>query len=262
MQNEEQEDVVPDFSENIEGIEITEEEVALEKTSELTPVIAGFSAQNGGLSIQQILSIRAKTPPRFIKTRQGRGGITLAYVPLPIFIRKLNFTFGYGAWSFKVTKSEILEGQALVQGEFTYYNNEGEPRVISQFGGHDIARNKKGEAVDIGDTFKAAASDCFKKCASMLGLFADVYAPSDFIEVSEPKTEEVKKEESEEKEARQQAVNELRTLAKKTMTIADLSKMVREITGKSITMISKEEADSIKDTIIKQAEAAEILKKK
>jgi len=252
------EELIPDFSENIEGIETIEKE-----ETAITPIAAGFSTVGGSLSVEQILAIRSKTPPRFVKTRVGRGGKQLSYVPLPIFIRKMNFTFGYGAWSFKVVKSEIVENQALVQGELII-NIQPTPVIISQFGGHDIARDKeKKNAVDIGDTFKAAASDCFKKCASMLGLFADVYAPDDFIEIKIPISKEEKQEQDEEIEKTQIAINKLRDIAGElSMTIVELSKFVKESAGKSITTLTIKEANKIISILKKQKEASSLLNNK
>jgi len=133
----------------------------------------------------QIMAIRSRTPGQFIKTFAGRGGKQLSYIPVALYVRKLNFVFGYGAWSFEITKSEVMEGQAVVQGLLIV------PEIglrIAQFGGHPVARSKETkEAVDIGDTFKAAASDCLKKCCSMIGMFADLYSPSDFVELEPPK---------------------------------------------------------------------------
>lgn len=130
---------------------------------------------------EQIMAIRSRTPKQFIKKFPGRGGKELSYVPVAIYVRKLNFVFGYGAWSFEIIKSDVMEGQAVVQGKLIV------PAMglsVGQFGGHPVARVKgTNEAVDIGDTLKAAASDCLKKCCSMIGMFADVYSPSDFVDV-------------------------------------------------------------------------------
>lgn len=130
---------------------------------------------------EQIMAIRSRTPGQFIKKFQGRGGKELSYIPVALYVRKLNFVFGYGAWSFEIVKSEVLEGQAVVQGLLIVPDLN---MRIAQFGGHPVARSRDTkEAVDIGDTFKAAASDCLKKCCSMIGMFADLYSPSDFVDV-------------------------------------------------------------------------------
>ena len=169
----------------------------------------------------QILSIRARTPR--VMTVDGKtvpivkrvpigGGKECDYVPVAYYHRKLNFTFGYAGWSFDVTKEEVVEDHAIVKGVLTVYAQGREIRK-SSFGGHPIAREiagfekdgirldrwafykqiKKdeqgqwtkvyGSFVDPGNSFKAAATDCFKKCASMFGFFSDIYAPDDFVEI-------------------------------------------------------------------------------
>lgn len=169
------------------------------------------------LSPEQIMAIRARTPKQFIKPLKGRGGKELSYIPGAVFIRKLNFVFGYGGWTHEIIKSEIVEDHAIVQGRLTIMSTG---TTVAQFGGHPIAREiiayekngmqiapwkyakmdrkdqdgwikKYGSYVDPGDSFKAAATDCLKKCASTLGLFADVYSPENFVPL-EPE-EDVKK---------------------------------------------------------------------
>jgi len=44
-----------------------------------------------------------------------------------------------------------------------------------QFGRDDMVRNRRGEVISQGDAIKSAASDGLKKCASLWGMFADVY---------------------------------------------------------------------------------------
>jgi hypothetical protein len=156
------------------------------------------------------------TVPIVKKVKIG-GGKEADYVPVAYYIRKLNYTFGYDGWNFDVTKEEVVEDQALVKGVLTVYLPNGREIRKTSFGGHPIAREivafeksgmrkekfdfyksikreEQGEwvkvyghFVDVGNSFKAAGTDCLKKCASMFGFFSDIYAPDDFVEIKEEK---------------------------------------------------------------------------
>lgn len=118
--------------------------------------------------------ITQKTPKRFIKTRPGPGGLILSYVEIGYVINMLNQVFGWD-WDFVIIDQQIGNKQVWVQGELTVRLRE---HIITkaQYGGADIKFNRQsGEAVSIADDLKAAASDCLKKCASMLGIAGDVY---------------------------------------------------------------------------------------
>lgn len=179
-----------------------------------TPKELGHCLVETSLTPDMIRAIRGKTPASMIKTIKGRGGKDLSYISQPLVIRKLNFVFGIDNWSFRVLAKDIMEDQAIVHGSLTITMPNGQQITKDQFGGHPVARESiwerdggvqisaydyknlkddekklyrkvKGQAVDLGDTLKAAASDCFKKCASMFGLFADVYAPDDYADLQE-----------------------------------------------------------------------------
>lgn len=88
----------------------------------------------------------------------------------------LNQAFGWD-WDFRVIEQQIGRKQAWVRGELTV-RPQGRVITKSQYGGADIKFNRTtGEAISIADDLKAAASDCLKKCASLLGVAGDVYWP-------------------------------------------------------------------------------------
>lgn len=232
-----------------------------------------LSIAPSAMSDEQIMAMRMRTPSKFIKTFEGRGGKKLSYVPVAIYIRKLNFTYGYGNWSFEVVKSEVIEDGAVVQGRLSV------PKFgmsVSQFGGHPVAREvlgfdcgdgkllhpsafyklpydkkalytkKHGNYVDVGDSFKAAASDCLKKCCSMLGMFADVYSPDDFAPVADVPT--IQQEEpglKTAKASREQRAEMDRLATAAGLTTATLAKKVREHYKVSITDITPTQADGM-----------------
>ncbi len=126
------------------------------------------------LSPAQQAFINQKTPRQFIKSRPGPGGIALSYVEVGYVINILNQVFGWD-WDFKILDQQIGKKQVWVRGELTV-RLRGHTITKGQYGGADIKLNRgSGEPVSIADDLKAAASDCLKKCASMLGIAGDVY---------------------------------------------------------------------------------------
>lgn len=126
------------------------------------------------LNSAQLSFISQKTPKQFVKLRPGPGGQRLSYVEVGYVISMLNQVFGYN-WDFKVLDQQIGKKQVWVRGELTVRLKE-HSVTKGQFGGADIKYNRAtGEPVSIADDLKAAASDCLKKCASMLGIAGDVY---------------------------------------------------------------------------------------
>lgn len=133
--------------------------------------------------------ILEKTPSKYIKLKPGRGGMQLAYVETGYMIDRLNKIFNY-MWSFEI--KEKTQNQSLTQcqvlGRLTGYvvipvpNGQPiiQPIVKEQWGGSDIKKftaghPQAGTPMDIADDFKSAGSDALKKCASMLGIAADLY---------------------------------------------------------------------------------------
>jgi hypothetical protein len=126
------------------------------------------------LNKAQLAFITQKTPRKFIKQRPGPGGFVLSYVEVGYVINVLNQVFGWD-WDFRVIDQQIGKKQVWVRGELTVrLNNHSVTK--SQYGGADIKVNRStNEPVSVADDLKAAASDCLKKCASMLGIAGDVF---------------------------------------------------------------------------------------
>ncbi len=126
------------------------------------------------LNAAQKTFITQKTPQQFIKTRPGPGGSKLSYVEIGYVVNILNQAFGWD-WDFKIFDQQIGKKQVWVRGELTVrlYDHT---ITKGQYGGADIKYNRAtGEPVSIADDLKAAASDCLKKCASLLGVASDIY---------------------------------------------------------------------------------------
>ncbi len=126
------------------------------------------------LNEAQISFILQKTPINYIKERPGPGGHPIRYVEVGYVINMLNQIFGWD-WDFKIYEQQVGKRQVWVRGELVVRIKE---HTVSkaQFGGSDIKFNRSnGEPISIADDLKAAASDCLKKCASMLGIASDIY---------------------------------------------------------------------------------------
>ncbi len=126
------------------------------------------------LNKAQLTFITQKTPDQFIKKRPGPGGTQLSYVEVGYVINILNQAFGWD-WDFRIIDQQVGNRQVWVRGELTI-------RIVThsitkgQYGGSDIKFSRQtGDPVSIADDLKAAASDCLKKCASMLGIAGDVF---------------------------------------------------------------------------------------
>ena len=161
--------------------------------------------------------LRAPTPSEWIKSRPIRGGGSVDYIPGAYFTMRLNDCFGclwsyevkgyFERWT--ETKDGVKKnGQLVGLGRLTIRVPgrtitrelpDGTKEIVrfdpveivkEQFGGSDIKTyskdvmdksgkvlHKAGESIDIGDDYKAMATDAKKKCGTELGMFLDIYGP-------------------------------------------------------------------------------------
>jgi len=108
--------------------------------------------------------------------RRARGGQQLQYVSVADFVQRLNEAFA-GYWSFDILGNQVIGEHIVVTAKITAPHSKYCEHEVSKtaFGGATITRDKKGAALDIGDDFKAAASDALKKAASLLGVGLHIY---------------------------------------------------------------------------------------
>jgi hypothetical protein len=99
--------------------------------------------------------------------------MALKYVEVGYVISMLNQVFGWD-WDFRIIDQQIGKKQVWVRGELTVRLKDHEI-TKAQFGGSDIKSNRNGDPISIADDLKTAASDCLKKCASMIGIAGDLY---------------------------------------------------------------------------------------
>ena len=129
----------------------------------------------------QLKRLLAQTPKKYIKERPAKGGGVWKYTPVGYTMKALNLLFGWD-WSFEVVKEDVFieAGEVVVKGRLTV--KLGENTIVKeQYGNKDIIFRKDSKRpLSIGNDMKAAASDSLKKCASMIGIAADIYAPEQF----------------------------------------------------------------------------------
>ena len=114
--------------------------------------------------------IQLPTPEEFIKQRPGKGGKEFTYVEGGYVIARLNQMFK-NCWDFVIIEERIEPNEVVVRGKL----------VVKDFkSGYEVSKTHYGTklrnaGVPLGDTLKAAATDCLKKCASLFGIALDVY---------------------------------------------------------------------------------------
>lgn len=115
--------------------------------------------------------IQIATPAEFIKTRPGKGGKSFTYIEGGYVIARLNQVFSPVGWDFEVINERVEPNEVIVRGKLTVKDHKNGFTISkTQYGTRD-----RNAGVPLGDTFKAASTDCLKKCASLFGIGLDVY---------------------------------------------------------------------------------------
>ena len=155
-----------------------ENKLALVDASDLSLV------EDNSLNAAQLKIILKKTPAQYTKTRPGKGGGKWTYVTGGYVKKCLNLMFGWD-WDFEIVDENIMieAKEVVVKGKLTCRSN-GKTIVKMQYGNKDIMFKRDGTTIlSIGNDMKAAATDALKKCASEVGIAADIYNAEDFKEV-------------------------------------------------------------------------------
>lgn len=139
--------------------------------------------EQNSLNAAQLKLILKYTPDKYVRQRPAKGGGTWKYVTGGYVKKCLNLMFGWD-WDFEIIDEKILHGEVVVKGRLTCRSN-GKQITKMQFGNKDIIC-KKGTDIplSIGNDLKSAATDALKKCASEIGIAADIYNAEEFREVN------------------------------------------------------------------------------
>lgn len=150
------------------------------------------------LNQNQIQKLWNATPDKWKYKRPAKGGGQWDYVKASYVRKVLDSVFGFN-WDFNVDTSlaeayEVakITGTCVVKGTLTgrvWYDGTWVAINKTQFGRADVKfKKEKNEfdqkvPLDFGNDMKAAVSDCLKKCASLMGIAADIYESDEFIDV-------------------------------------------------------------------------------
>lgn len=143
------------------------------KKTQMKKTQTALVIQQIDLAPMQKRAVYMPTPSQFIKQRKIRGGGMANYVETGYVIARLNEAFSPIGWDFEVVEQIIEPKEVVVKGKLT---------IKDYKTGYSISKTQYGTkeryaVVPLGDALKACASDCLKKCASLLGIALDVYWP-------------------------------------------------------------------------------------
>jgi len=137
------------------------------------------------LNQKQLSLLLKKTPEKYVKQRPAKGGGKWNYVEVSYVQKVLNLMFGWD-WDFEIVDEKVLLEckEVVVKGRLTC--RMGDKTIVkTQYGNKEIIfKHATDEPLSIGNDLKAAASDALKKCASLIGIAADIYGRDSFVEVS------------------------------------------------------------------------------
>lgn len=163
--------------------------------SELKTVTAEAKALTKQASVfnadQQALLWR-RTPKKHTFERPAKGGGVWTYVTGQYVEMYLNALTGHD-WSFEIKEFKQFGDQVIVLGRLELHvghkKSDRADIVKEQFGRADVKFKKDTkDPLDLGNDFKAAATDALKKCASLCGIAWDIYGKDEFNEIDVQKT--------------------------------------------------------------------------
>lgn len=153
-----------------------ENEITIITEKELSQV------DDNALNFSQLQFLLHKTPRKYVRERPAKGGGKWQYVTGGYVKKALNLMFGWD-WDFEIVDEKIYDNEVVVKGRLTCRTN-GRVIVKMQFGNKDIIFKKDSKIpLSIGNDLKSAATDALKKCASEIGVAADIYNAEEFKEV-------------------------------------------------------------------------------
>lgn len=151
----------------------------MRKANYFTPTeLKLFNGQNPIFNEAQMKIINRKTPDSEVEIKTDKSGFKYKSVKAA-YVKALVMLVTGGNYCFEIKSREFLEAtkEVLVEARLTINGTERE-----QFGQHylqlktDITGNTtRTFASEVGNGYKAAASDAFKKCASEFGFCWDIY---------------------------------------------------------------------------------------
>ena len=110
--------------------------------------------------------------PKEMEKTLSKGGARLTYIPVSEVIARMNRVLGINTWSSKVVSvgRDHLDPDFIVAHVTVIATIDGMTITKDGLGGQTVKRKKDGTIVDLGDEYKGAVSDAFKKACQMFGV--------------------------------------------------------------------------------------------
>ena len=100
------------------------------------------------------------------------GGRSFDYVAVAEYIARLNKVLGTGNWNYEILKCDVQPEykDSVVAHVRVTANVDGTMAVKEAYGGAKVKMMKSGGVMDLGNDFKSASSDAFKKACQGFGI--------------------------------------------------------------------------------------------
>lgn len=138
--------------------------------------------QASAFTEEQLILLREPTPESEIEYKEDKSGFKYKTVKGSYMKKRMNLIFGFN-YDFEIKSREYFQAssEVLVEGRLTIRSN-GFSVIKEQFGKHILTSVTKTQGnktftfpSEVGNAYKSAATDAFKKCASEIGLCWDIY---------------------------------------------------------------------------------------
>ena len=100
------------------------------------------------------------------------GGRSFDYVAVAEYIARLNKVLGTGNWNYEILKCHVQPEykDSVIAHVRVTANVDGQIAVKEAYGGAKVKMMKSGGVMDLGNDFKSASSDAFKKACQGFGI--------------------------------------------------------------------------------------------
>lgn len=120
-----------------------------------------------------------------VTKRLSKGGQSFDYIPISEVIARLNFVLGTDGWQEleATTQRDSIDTDWVISHVVLAKRTPFGDWVMKHgYGGSAVKYKKDGGVLDLGDDFKGAHSDAFKKAATQLGVALDIARTEEAIE--------------------------------------------------------------------------------
>ena len=100
------------------------------------------------------------------------GGRSFDYVAVAEYIARMNKVLGPGNWNYEILKCHVQPEykDSVIAHVRVTANVDGQVSVKEAYGGAKVKMMKSGGVMDLGNDFKSAVSDAFKKACQGFGI--------------------------------------------------------------------------------------------